>query len=59
MPYSYEVATGDVRMDTILVEVDGDTKKADKIERITIKADSDDVTGYDADDGRPEYFNIF
>jgi metallophosphoesterase (TIGR00282 family) len=59
MPYSYEVATGDVRMDTILVEVDGDTKKADKIERITVKADSDDVTGYDADDGRPEYFNIF
>jgi 2',3'-cyclic-nucleotide 2'-phosphodiesterase len=59
MPYSYEVATEDVRMDAALVEVDGNTKKADKIERIVIKADSEDTTGYDADDGRPEYFNMF
>ncbi len=59
MPYSYEVATEDVRMDAALVEVDGNTKKADKIERIVIKADSEDTTGYDADDGKPEYFNMF
>jgi metallophosphoesterase (TIGR00282 family) len=59
MPYSYEVATEDVRMDAALVEVDGNTKKADKIERIVLKADSEDTTGYDADDGRPEYFNMF
>ena len=26
--------------------VDGNTKKADKIERITLKADSEDETGY-------------
>lgn len=59
MPYSYEVATEDVRMDAALVEVDGNTKKAVQIERIVIKADSEDTTGYDADDGRPEYFNMF
>ena len=59
MPYSYEVATSDVRMDAILVEVDANTKKTDKIERITIKSDSVDATSLDADDGKAEYFNMF
>lgn len=59
MPYSYEVATSDVRMDAVLVDVDGNTKKADKIERLTIKIDSDDKTSFDADDGKVEYFNMF
>jgi metallophosphoesterase (TIGR00282 family) len=59
MPYPYEVATGDVRMNACLVEVNGDTKKAEKIERIMIKADNDERLGYDEDDGRPEYLNAF
>jgi 2',3'-cyclic-nucleotide 2'-phosphodiesterase len=59
MPYSYEVATGGVQMDSVLVTVDSQLKKADKIERIILKADSDDATSYDTDDGKPEYFNMF
>ncbi len=59
MPYSYEVATSDVRMDAVLVEVDGNTRTAEKIERIILKIDSDDKTSFDADDGKVEYFNMF
>jgi metallophosphoesterase (TIGR00282 family) len=59
MPYSYEVATSDVRMDAVLVEVDTNTKKAGKIERVTIKSDSEDNANLDADDGKAEYFNMF
>ncbi len=59
MPVPYEVATGDVRMNGILVTVDGNTKRAEHIERICVKSDVQDDTHYDADDGRPEYFNAF
>ncbi|MHC4543403.1 MAG: TIGR00282 family metallophosphoesterase [Planctomycetota bacterium] len=57
MPYPFEIATGNVQMSSILVTVDSNTKKAERIERIKINADSKDPTNYDSDDGKPEYFN--
>ena len=57
MPYPFEIATGDVKMNAILVTVDSSTKKAERIERVRIDADSEETTRYDSDDGKPEYFN--
>ena len=57
MPYPFEIATGDVKMNTILVTIDSGTKKAERIERIRIDADTEDARIYDSDDGKPEYFN--
>jgi len=57
MPIPFEVATDDVRMNAILVTVDSSSKEAERIERITVKAEFVDAAGYDADDGKPEYFN--
>ncbi len=59
MPYPFEVATDDVRLNGIIVTVDSNTKQADRIERICVKADFKDEKNYDNDDGRPEYFNNF
>ncbi len=59
MPFPFEIATDDVKMGAILVTVDSSTKKAERIERIKISADSEDATRYDSDDGKPEYFNNF
>ena len=59
MPVPFEVATGDVRMNGILVTVDSNTKRAEHIERICVKSEVEDATHYDADDGRPEYFTAF
>ena len=59
MPYPYEVATSDVKINAILVTVDSDTKKSNCIERITIDAGYEESTNYDSDDGKPEYFNNF
>jgi calcineurin-like phosphoesterase len=57
MPFPFEIATGNVKINSILVTVDSNTKKAERIRRIAIGADSEDSTNYDSDDGRPEYFN--
>jgi metallophosphoesterase (TIGR00282 family) len=59
MPYPFEIATGDVKMDAILVTVDSNNKEAERIERIQVDAESEDKKNYDSDDGRPEYFNNF
>jgi metallophosphoesterase (TIGR00282 family) len=59
MPYPFEVATGDIRLNGILVTVDSNTRTAERIERIRIDADFREETNYDQDDGRPEYFNNF
>jgi metallophosphoesterase (TIGR00282 family) len=59
MPYPFEIATGNVKMDTILATIDSSTKKAELIERIKVSDDSEDSTRYDSDDGKPEYFNNF
>jgi metallophosphoesterase (TIGR00282 family) len=57
MPVPFEIATDDVKIDAILVTVDSNSKKAERIERITISADLEDKKNYDSDDGKPEYFN--
>jgi hypothetical protein len=57
MPVPFEIATGDVKMNAIMVTIDSNSKKAERIERIRIDADSEDSTNYDADDGRPEYYS--
>jgi metallophosphoesterase (TIGR00282 family) len=57
MPIPYEIATGDVKINAILVTIDSNSKKAEHIERIVVGAEFKDTTTYDSDDGRPEYFN--
>jgi len=57
MPVPFEIATDDVKMSAIMVTADGNSKQAERIERIKIDAESKDSTGYDSDDGKPEYFN--
>ena len=57
MPVPFEIATGDVKMDAILVTVDSNTRQAERIERIKIGAELKDSTNYDSDDGKPEHFN--
>ncbi len=57
MPVPFEIATGDVRMNAILVTVDSNSKHADRIERISVAMESEDSIRYDSDDGKPEYFN--
>ncbi|MHC4148577.1 MAG: TIGR00282 family metallophosphoesterase [Planctomycetota bacterium] len=57
MPFPFEIATGDVKMNAILVTVDSNTKIAERIEHIRVDADLQDSTNYDSDDGKPEYLN--
>lgn len=57
MPFPFEVATGDVKMNAILATIDSNTKKAERIERISISAEQQESTSYDSDDGKPEHFN--
>jgi len=57
LPFPFEIATGDVKMNAILVSVDSNTRKAERIERIKVDADWEDSRRYDSDDGKPEYFN--
>jgi len=57
MPFPFEIATGDVKMNAILVTVDSNSKKSEHIERIRVGAEYKESTNYDSDDGKPEYFN--
>ena len=57
MPYPFEIATGDVRMNGVLVTIDTNINKAERIERIRVDAEIEDTATYDSDDGKPEYFN--
>lgn len=59
MPIPFEIATGDVKVNGVLVTLDSHTGKAERIERIRLDAGAEDVTNYDSDDGRPEYYNAF
>lgn len=56
LPYTFDIATEDVRVNAILVRLDSISKTAEMIERIEIKEDgtSTATEGYDHDDGRPE-----
>ena len=57
MPIPFEIATGDARINGVLVTVDSNTKHAERIERVRVNGDYEDTTRYDSDDGRPEYYN--
>jgi len=57
MPFAFEIATGDVQINAILVTVDSNTKKAEHIERIKVEQEYKSEKGYDSDDGKPEHFN--
>jgi len=57
MPFPFEIATGDVRMNGVLATIDSNTQKAEHIERVRVDADTEDTTTYDSDDGRPEHLN--
>ena len=59
MPCPFEVATEDVRINGVLVTVDSNAKKAERIERINIAGEYEDKINYDSDDGKHEYFNNF
>lgn len=60
MPYPFEVAASDVRINGIVVTVDSHSKTADMIQRIVVKEDGiEDEPAYDSDDGRPDYNNGF
>lgn len=57
MPFPFEIATGDVRMNAVLATIDSNTGKAERIERVRIDAETEETTSYDSDDGRPDRFN--
>jgi len=57
MPFPFEIATGDVKMNGVIVTIDSNTKKAERIKRIRVDADTEDARIYDSDDGKPEYLN--
>jgi len=60
MPYPFEVAASDVRINGVVVTVDSHKKTAESIQRIVIKEDTPgDDLAYDSDDGRPDYNNGF
>ena len=59
MPFPFEIATGDVRISGVVVTVDGNTKKAERIKRMQVSEDTTEDVGYDSDDGRPDYANGF
>jgi metallophosphoesterase (TIGR00282 family) len=59
MPVPFEIATEDVRLNAIIVSVDSNSKRAERIERISVKAEHEESVSYDSDDGKAEYFNNF
>lgn len=59
MPFTYQVATDDVRISGIIVTLETTTRRAESIKRICVKSDSNDLTNYDSDDGKPEPLGSF
>lgn len=59
MPCPFEIATRDVRISSVLVSIDSNTKCAESIERIQIAEVTDQIISYDSDDGKPEFYNGF
>lgn len=59
MPCPFEIATEDLRLNGIVVTVDSNTKRAEKISRIEVKGEKSDPASYDSDDGKPDYNSGF
>lgn len=56
MPYTYAVATGDVRVSGVIMTIDSNSQKAESIRRISI-SDQVDNQNYDSDDGQPGHYD--
>jgi len=59
MPFPFELATDDVRINGIVVTVDSNSKMTQRIERVRIDAEKPESLSYDSDDGKAEYLNNF
>jgi len=59
MPCPFEIATEDLRINGVIVTIDSNTKKAEKISRFEFKDAKSDSLGYDSDDGKPDYNGDF
>ena len=59
MPCPFEIATGDVRINAVLVTVDSTTRCAESIERIQVSQVGAEHISYDSDDGKRNYHNGF
>lgn len=59
MPFPFEIATGDVRISSVVVTVDSHSKMAERIERVQVFEDNSDDIGYDSDDGKPDHHTGF
>lgn len=57
MPCPYGIATGDLRLNGIIVTVDSHTGRACDIQRICVKGTIDNQGAYDQDDGKPSPYN--
>ncbi|MBN1435657.1 MAG: TIGR00282 family metallophosphoesterase [Sedimentisphaerales bacterium] len=57
MPYMYSVATGDIRMNGVIVTVESNTGRARDIERICVKLENPQQVPYDNADGRPDKYS--
>jgi 2',3'-cyclic-nucleotide 2'-phosphodiesterase len=57
LPIPFEIATGDVQMNAIIVTIDSNSKKAEHIERVVTKTVLEDEKSHDSDDGRQECLN--
>lgn len=59
MPCPYSIATGDIRLNGILVTVDAQSGRATHIERICRKIETNSSVVYDSDDGKPTEHNSY
>jgi metallophosphoesterase (TIGR00282 family) len=59
MPVPFDIADNDVKLNGILISVDSNTKKTERIERICVTEHYEEQPAYDTDDGKPEYYNDF
>jgi len=59
MSCPFKIATEDLRLNGIVVTVDSNTKRADKISRFEFKDEKANSISYDSDDGKPDYNNGF
>ncbi|MHC4552821.1 MAG: TIGR00282 family metallophosphoesterase [Planctomycetota bacterium] len=60
MPYPFEIAAEDVRVNGVVVTADNNTKRAEAITRVEVKdASPADQLTYDSDDGRPDHPGSF
>jgi hypothetical protein len=59
MPCPFEIATEDPRINGIIVCIDSNTKRAEKICRFEFKDEKADPVSYDSDDGKPDHNNGF